>query len=145
MSKRASCCCGNVSIVVNQNPVLQSVCHCRNCKQRTGSAFGISAYFLNNAILEKTGDTTIYRVDADSNGNRQERHFCARCGTTVYWTISALPSWTGIAGGCFAENPLPAPDYTLVNAEKCVWLQLPQDWKTSIQWRGLLSDIAASQ
>jgi hypothetical protein len=76
------------------------------------------------------GETEIFK--RENKLGDQERHFCRTCGTTVYWAISTLPGFTGIAGGCFAETPLPAPTVTLSNEEKCPWIELPQDLRTRI-------------
>jgi hypothetical protein len=39
---------------------MHGICHCTNCKRRTGSAFGISAYFDRTAVVAKTGETSVY-------------------------------------------------------------------------------------
>jgi len=41
----ARCCCGELEINVSGEPTKHGICHCDNCKKRTGSAFGISVYF----------------------------------------------------------------------------------------------------
>jgi hypothetical protein len=38
----ATCACGQATISVNALATMHGVCHCPNCKRRTGSAFGIS-------------------------------------------------------------------------------------------------------
>lgn len=114
------------------DPLLHAVCHCNNCKRRTGSAFGLSAYFADTNVVRVTGPTAIYEVDNKEFGNRQQRHFCPGCGTTLFWKISTLPNLTGIAGGCFVEQPLPEPTHTVSNHGKCAWLELPSHWKTAL-------------
>ena len=44
---------------VNGDPVRASICHCRNCQRRTGSAFGIGAYF-READVEIRGEVKTY-------------------------------------------------------------------------------------
>ena len=39
----ASCRCGQLRASVTGEPVRVSVCHCLNCKKRTGSAFAVQA------------------------------------------------------------------------------------------------------
>jgi hypothetical protein len=56
----ATCACGQTSITVNGWPTMHGVCHCTNCKRRTGSAFGISAYFDKTAVVEVKGETKAY-------------------------------------------------------------------------------------
>lgn len=68
-------------ITVEGEPVISAVCHCENCKKRTGSAFGISVYFKNNQIISKFGNTESYKIN---NEIKQERIFCKSCGSTIY-------------------------------------------------------------
>lgn len=126
----ATCACGQTSITVNAPPTLHGVCHCTNCKRRTGSAFGISAYFDRTAVVERTGETKTYAFHHFAQNHDQERHFCASCGTTLYWYVSALPDKIGIAGGCFADAGLPGePTMTVTDAKREPWVQLPAHWK----------------
>ena len=125
----ATCACGSTSITVDAAPTLHGVCHCTNCKRRTGSAFGISAYFDKAAVTGMKGDTQVYAFHHVEQNHDQERHFCARCGTTLFWYSSALPDKIGIAGGCFAEQDLPAPAMSVRHAKKESWLSLPPEWK----------------
>jgi len=50
MSHKASGCCGACSIAVEGEPALNALCHCANCKRRTGCAFGWSANFSDAQI-----------------------------------------------------------------------------------------------
>lgn len=40
---KASCCCGKSTIEAEGPVRLNAICHCENCKRRTGSALGWSA------------------------------------------------------------------------------------------------------
>jgi hypothetical protein len=52
----------------------------------------------------------------------------------LFWKLAfALPDQTGIAGGCFADNPLEAPSLTGNNEGRCVWVGLPDGWRTSLK------------
>ena len=57
MQGTARCACGAASILVQGEPVQYIVCHCTNCKRRTGSAFGISASFQGADVTGKSGAT----------------------------------------------------------------------------------------
>jgi len=126
----ATCCCGQTTIEVEGDPKIHLVCNCNDCKKRTGSAFGISAYFSDSQIKNKNADTDTYEINNDET--EQQRYFCKSCGTTLYWKISKFPSipnisqMTGIAGGCFIDNPLPEPTLSASNENKCAWLDLPE-------------------
>ncbi len=124
----ATCACGQVSITVNALPTMHGICHCSNCKRRTGSAFGISAYFDRVAVVSQVGDTRTYSFHHAAQGHDQERHFCARCGTTLFWFVSTVPDKIGIAGGCFADGALPEPGYSASDRKREAWLSLPSHW-----------------
>jgi len=128
--RTAVCCCEETRVVVEGDPKLHVVCHCNNCKKRTGSAFGVSAYFLDTQVISKSGNTDIYEISNEET--QQKRHFCKSCGTTLYWKITkfdAIPNievMTGIAGGCFEDNPLPEPTMSASHKLKCTWTELPK-------------------
>ena len=124
----ATCACGHVSITVSAKPKTLGVCHCLNCKRRTGSAFGMSSYFERTAVVSNMGQTSIYAFHHQAQNHDQERHFCARCGTTVYWYVSTMPDQIGIAGGCFAGEHLPEPSYSVNDSKRDPWVSLPISW-----------------
>jgi len=126
---KATCACGQTSITVNGAPTMHGVCHCTNCKRRTGSAFGISAYFEKTAVVEMQGETRVYAFHHAAQNHDQERHFCPNCGTTLFWFLSAAPESIGVAGGCFADEPLPDPTYSVTDQKRLPWVSLPEPWK----------------
>jgi hypothetical protein len=79
MIRRTTCCCGACALEIEGEPAMNGVCHCANCKKRTGSAFGWSAYFADEQIVSRSGVFTRYDID----GARQQRWFCAACGSTL--------------------------------------------------------------
>lgn len=129
VERTATCACGGVSITVAGNPTMHGLCHCTNCKRRTGSAFGISAYFPRVAVKAQTGETQVYAFHHAAQNHDQSRHFCPRCGTTLFWTLSNRPDLIGIAGGCFADGGLPEPAYSVTDGKREAWLTLPAHWK----------------
>ena len=127
MVRTATCCCGAARIRLNGDPRLYAICHCDNCKRRTGSAFGMSAYFDDRQVLERSGNYQSYRIR-----DEQQRFFCTNCGTTLYWTSIWQPESTGVAGGCFTEDPLPGPAISVANEGRAEWLELPSHWSTTL-------------
>ena len=124
----ATCCCGACTIEVSGEPLINAICHCTNCKRRTGSAFGWSVYVADEQVVAQAGELRCYEIAGDK---AQQRWFCATCGTTLLWKIVFQPGRTGIAGGCFDES-LPAPDVTVSNDGRCAWLGLPAQWRTAL-------------
>ena len=127
MSHTAKCCCGDASITVEGDAALNGICNCGSCKRRTGSAFGWSVYFPDSAVVAKTGATNAYT--GRDPANPYVRHFCARCGTTLYWkSQNFMPEFTGIAGGCFVDDPVSDPLFSAQDATRCAWVTLPESW-----------------
>lgn len=125
-TRTAKCCCGACAITVEGEPGFNAICHCSSCKRRTGSAFGWSAYFPDARITARTGEFSVYAKDGVGGYNR---FFCARCGTTLYWkSFGFMPDQTGIAGGCFADNPLPEPQLSANEASRIAWIDVPEVW-----------------
>ena len=124
--RKAVCCCGACSIEVEGEPTLNGICHCSSCRKRTGSAFGWSAYFPDDQVIAKSGEMRAHARSGDMGYNR---FFCANCGTTLYWkSFGFLPDQTGVAGACFTDDPIPAPNFSAQDRDRCVWLGLPDDW-----------------
>ena len=114
------CLCGAVRFVVKNEPARASVCHCRSCQKRTGSAFGIGAYF-NEADVEVRGSLKTYEFRSDESGRWLRMQFCPNCGSSVTWTIEALPGLRAIAGGSFDD-----PDW--LNIRRHGWTRSKHKW-----------------
>ena len=129
MTAKAICCCNACSVEVEGEPVLNAICHCANCKRRTGSAFGWSVYVADSQVVRRDGEFRVYDI---AGARPQRRWFCAACGSTLFWKTSWRPYQTGIAGGCFVGDKLPQPSVTVSNDGRCDWLGLPMQWRTSL-------------
>ena len=120
MIHEGGCLCSAVRYRVKNEPVRASVCHCRNCQRRTGSAFGIGAYFRDEDV-EFSGELTSYEYRSDETGRWLRTQFCARCGTTLTWTAEALPGMRAIAGGSFDD-----PDWLKIDRHG--WTRSRHKW-----------------
>jgi len=129
MSLVARCACSNASIEVSGDVLAHAVCHCDNCKRRTGSAFGVSAYFRKRDVVSTSGELTRYALHNKARNEDQERYFCKNCGTTLYWYSSTYPDFVGIAGGCFASDALGEPSINSSSSKKLPWVAVPSAWR----------------
>lgn len=129
MTRTARCACGNASITVSGEPEVHAICHCANCKRRTGSAFGVSAYFKRTDVVEIKGAMTVYAFRHPRKEQDQERHFCSACGTTLLWTISTMPELVGIAAGCFEDAAFGEPTLSVSHGRKLPWVSVPDGWR----------------
>jgi hypothetical protein len=106
-TRRAQCSCGQLAAICEGEPVRVSVCHCLECKRRSGSAFSNNARFLE-AKVSFEGRSKEYTRVSDT-GNRVTYFFCPECGTTVHYKIDAQPGLVAIPVGAFADLDFPAP------------------------------------
>ena len=124
MKRTARCSCGQLKLTVEGEPRLVVLCSCTECQRRTGSAFGIGAYFRHDAVTSIDGAEKTYRRSSDS-GRSAEAHFCPECGTTVYWQLELFPDQYGVAVGCFTDPDFPQPKVAVWSATKHDWVTLP--------------------
>jgi len=121
MTRIAHCSCGSLRAEATGEPAVLAVCHCTQCQRRTGSAFGVGAYFAKEQVRVE-GPSKGYVYVGDS-GRKVERHFCPDCGSTVLWYAETAPDLIGIAMGAFADPLMPWP---LVSA----WETTRHPWVT---------------
>ena len=99
---RGGCSCGQVRFELADDPTWVIICHCNECKKRTGSAYGVSVVTTLENVQEFNGTTNTYDRAGDS-GDSVRFEFCSNCGTTVRWQIGLLPGRVGFAGGTFDD------------------------------------------
>jgi hypothetical protein len=129
-SREGGCLCGAVRYRVRNAPFRTSVCHCKFCQRRTGSAFGVGVYFKKDDFELLRGELKSYEHRSDESGRWLRMEFCPKCGTTVTWTLELFPDGRGVAGGSFDDSS---------------WLEIErQTWTRSRQhWLPLAADIEA--
>jgi hypothetical protein len=125
-TRHASCSCGQLAVTCSGDPVRISVCHCLACQKRTGSAFGVQARWKRTDIAVE-GASTAYRRIGDS-GTPLEFHFCATCGSTVYYLLAHDGAeFVGVPVGGFADPTFPPPRVTVYEARQHGWARLPDN------------------
>ena len=133
MEREAQCQCGAVKLIATGDPAGVVACHCLACQRRTGSVFGVGAYFLAGQVTI-AGLTREYVRPTDA-GNTFHTHFCLTCGTTTHWQTSRHPGQVGIAVGAFAEPSFPTPVRSVWEQSRHGWLDLPATWQHVAQGR----------
>ena len=81
--RHAACRCGQLRIACTGEPVRVSVCHCRNCKARSGSAVAAQARFPADRVRTE-GEAKMWQQAGDS-GNVADFFFCGECGSTLWF------------------------------------------------------------
>ncbi len=126
-SRTASCRCGQLRATVTGEPVRVSVCHCLNCKKRSGSAFAVQACWPGAQVRIEGASKSFVKV-ADS-GNRASFHFCPVCGSDVYYEIDGKVDDTfndlvAIPLGAFDDPFFGSPDYSVFEGRKHDWVEV---------------------
>ena len=123
MSRSAACSCGQFKVTTKGEPVRISMCHCLACQKRTGSAFGVQAWFPRQNVAVAGRGKRYVRV-ADS-GNKITFHFCPDCGSTVYYWLDEIVDKIAVPVGAFGDPTFPTPRISVYESRRHDWVGLP--------------------
>ena len=128
--RTASCRCGQLKATANGEPVRISVCHCLDCKKRSGSAFAVQARWPAEQVQIEGRSKSFVNV-ADS-GNQITFHFCPECGSDVHYEIDGkfddkFNELVAIPLGAFDDPYFVAPSFSVWEKRKCDWVEIVGD------------------
>ena len=117
------CNCGGVTYKVSGDPLLMYVCHCGNCRRRSGSAFGMGLV-VSTENLKVTGKLDCWeRVSAAGNKNPVYR--CATCGNVIYGQGAYTPGLTKLMPGTLNDAAEVEPDVHIWTSSAQKWVTIP--------------------
>lgn len=125
----AQCACGGISATAEGDPDVVSLCNCTQCQRRTGSPFGVGAYFRSDAVTLK-GHAKVFARKVENSDRFVTNYFCPECGGTVYWTADLRPGQIGIGVGHFADPDFHPPMRAVWTQHQHAWVMLPADLRT---------------
>lgn len=131
MERKARCSCGQLTAVCTGEPARVSLCHCGECKRRTGTAFGLNATWPEDQVA--IGGDSIAFTRVTDEGHWVETRFCPACGTTLFWTIERRPGMVSVAVGGFADPDFPAPRVSVYDELRHPWLRIETDAPVSVE------------
>lgn len=102
------CLCGNVRLVATGRPYRVGICHCLDCRKRSGSLFGTFAIFPQSAVSIE-GETREY----------QGRNFCPNCGSSIF---ASSDDEIEVHLGTFDAPDQLRPTYELWTVRRESWL-----------------------
>ena len=122
------CLCGAVRYTASAEPLITSVCHCRDCQKFTGSAFAVVVGLPKSALtiqgplstFDKTGDT----------GKATHRSFCSQCGSSVTDSADVMPDVVMIEAGTLDDSSWVKPGMQIFCDSAQSWVHLGGDMKT---------------
>jgi hypothetical protein len=83
MDVTGKCLCGHISYKAEIDPNLVYVCHCSDCQQHSGSAFGVGAGVVDDQFHLLAGTLKSF-IKVAASGINRELAFCPECGTRIY-------------------------------------------------------------
>ena len=92
------CQCGRVRYEVSGPPGTIYVCHCRECRRQSASAFGISVTVRSADLRLTQGTPRVWSRPADS-GRTVDCHFCPDCGSRLWHGDLAREAEVSVKGG----------------------------------------------
>ena len=124
--RNASCRCGQLRVTVTGEPVRVSVCHCLNCKKRSGSAFAVQARWpASEVTIEGRSSSFIKTADSD---NRATFHFCPECGSDVHYSNEGVfEDLIAIPLGAFDDPFFLRPGFSVWEERKHDWVEIAGD------------------
>ena len=120
---KARCQCGQLSVDLPGPAPAVVACHCTSCQRRTGSPFGVLAYYPSDRVTI-AGDATRF-VRLAATGTEFEPFFCPVCGSTVYVRAAKHPTMIGVAVGVIADPEFQPPVRSVWEEGMHRWVSIP--------------------
>ena len=116
------CLCGAVRYSAAAEPVMQAICHCRNCQKQAGSGWSMIIGVPAGA-LSITGEVKTYTDHGDSGGEVL-RQFCPTCGSPLFSRVEAAPALVFIKAGTLDDTSQFTPQMQFWTASKQHWVDI---------------------
>jgi hypothetical protein len=119
-TRTAHCACRQLHVEADGEPLIVSLCHCTECQRRTGSPFGLGAWYPKDKVRIRGEAKTFVRPIEDRTVTN---HFCPNCGGTVLWEASKREGHIAIAVGMFGDPSFPPPARSIYEDSKHPWIE----------------------
>lgn len=129
----AECQCGQLRVSVPGPTVAVVACHCIACQRRTGSPFGVAAYYPDAEVIVSGLSRRFERPTA--LGATLENFFCPDCGSTVYFRGSKNAGVTGVPIGAFVDHHAMSPIRSVWEQSRHAWVTISTATQTFEQGR----------
>lgn len=96
------CQCGAVRYAIAEYPLAVYVCHCRECRKQSSSAFGISVQVRHAAFRVTRGTLRTWSRPTDS-GKTLDCLFCPACGSRIWHETAGDAATITVKGGSFDD------------------------------------------
>lgn len=112
------CHCGAVRYEMPAETIHKALCHCSDCRRHSGAPM-VAWGLVGKDQLTINGETKEY---ASSEHGR--RHFCAQCGTALFYTNEVIfPGQIDVQTATLDNPDAIAPDAQIQMAERIGWME----------------------
>ncbi len=117
------CFCGHVTYDAEVDADRVAVCHCTDCQNHSGSAFGVVVRVVNDSFELKSGKLKTFHKIADS-GTKRALAFCPECGTRIYAkTVGEGLDFFGLRVGTITQRDLLPPKIQVWCRSTLSWVE----------------------
>ena len=118
MSSEGGCLCGAIRYRVEGAPQRAGICHCSDCRRASGAPLIAWAIYPRESFTLTAGSPRAYNSSPDTF-----RHFCADCGTGLYYVNEVvLPGLVDIQLGSLDDAAAVTPTNQIQTAERLEWV-----------------------
>lgn len=110
------CLCGNITFSADTDIKMMANCHCDDCRQATGAAFGTLLFVAEDAV-KINGSPRTFHHNADSGAGMQKL-FCPDCGSQMFGKNSNREGVLSVRAGIIAEKELVRPNVNVYLSSK---------------------------
>jgi len=119
-----SCQCGAVAFASEGPALALYICHCRECRKQSASAFGMSLTVPRSGFSLVRGAPKVWTRPTDS-GNTLRCAFCPECGSRLWHEGSATPATLTIKAGALDEPVDPSDAIHIWTSRKLPGIAIP--------------------
>lgn len=101
---QGGCQCGALRYRLSGPTVTHYVCHCRECRKQSASAFGITVQVARKDVVLLRGTPAYWERPTDS-GRTLRCAFCPTCGSRVWHDAPTDIRYLYLKGGSLDEPP----------------------------------------
>ena len=115
---KGQCHCGAVRYQMPAETKHQAICHCSDCRRHAGAPF-VAWALVDREAMTIDGETRVY--ESSEHGRR---HFCATCGTTLFYTNDVVfPGHIDVQTGTLDDPDELPPTAQVQAAERLKWVE----------------------
>ncbi|WP_428668660.1 GFA family protein [Reyranella sp.] len=113
------CLCGALRYRAEGEPLLQGLCHCRNCQRMSGAGHAGFICFAEDAVTVE-GETRSY-ASTGGSGTIATRYSCPTCHSVVFGRAEAMPGRINLYAGSLDDTSQFKPQVAIFTRSRPPW------------------------